>query len=205
MEARKMAKGKRGPALFELLSDDGGRTAGGVKVPNWWSRHNRIVDLHAARAVRSAEDSAGPLEAPPCSTVTSSGTRPFFEVAGERICVSFTSVAAAVAVFVAIATVLVSYGVGARRGDDAGFRRGFDVGRAAGAAAIGDEIATVRKEPPATYLLGAQLENGSWIGRAAWGYDVGTSFALLILNRGRSPAAQNASESIRRADIQRTD
>jgi hypothetical protein len=158
MEARKIAKGKRGPALFELLSDDGGRIAGGVKVPNWWSRHNRIVDLHAARAVRSAEDSAGALEAPPCSTVTSTAPRPFFEVAGERICVSFTSVAAAVAVFVALATVLVSYGVGARRGDDAGFRRGFDVGRAAGAAAIGDEIATVRKEPPATYLLGGLLE-----------------------------------------------
>ncbi len=158
MEARKMAKGKRGPALFELLGDDGGRTAGGVKVPSLWSRHNRIVDLHAARAVRSAEDSAGPLEAPPCSGVTSTGARPFFEVAGERICVSFTSVAAAVAVFVALATVLVSYGVGARRGDDAGFRRGFDAGRAAGATAPGDEIATARKEPPATYLLGGLLE-----------------------------------------------
>ena len=48
-----MAKGKRGPALFELLGEDGGRTPGGVKVPSWWSRHNRIVDLHAAPAVRS--------------------------------------------------------------------------------------------------------------------------------------------------------
>ena len=161
MEARKIAKGKRGPALFELLGDDGGRTAGGVKVPSLWSRHNRVVDLHAARAVRSAEDSAGPLGATPSSGTASTEPRPFFEVAGERICVSFTSVAAAVAVFVALATVLVSYGVGARRGDDAGFRRGFDVGRAAGAAAIGDEIATVRKEPPATYLLGGLLEEAA--------------------------------------------
>ena len=156
-----MAKGKRGPALFELLGEDGGRTAGGVKVPSWWARHNRVVDLHAARAVRSAEESAGPLEAPPCSGVTSTAARPFFEVAGERICVSFTSVAAAVAVFVALATVLASYGLGARRGDEAGFRRGFDAGRAADATAPGDEIATVRKEPPATYLLGGLLEEAA--------------------------------------------
>jgi hypothetical protein len=169
MEARKMAKGKRGPALFELLGEDGGRTTGGVKVPSLWSRHNRVVELHAARAVRSAaaEESAGPLEAPPSSGATRTGPRPFFEVAGERICVSFTSVAAAVAVFVALAIVLVSYGVGARRGDDAGFRRGFDAGRAAVAAAAGDEIATVRKEPPATYLLGGLLEEAA--GKTAGG------------------------------------
>lgn len=152
-----MAKAKRGPALFELLSDEGS-AAGGVKVPSWWSRPTPLTDLHAARAARAAAESPPACEESPRSTGDRSPLRPLFEIDRDRVLLSLTSVTAAVAVFLGLATVLAAYGLGARRGDQGGFRRGFDACRADVASAAGDEITALRNQPPASHLVGGLLQ-----------------------------------------------
>ncbi|MEK7755769.1 MAG: hypothetical protein AAB385_00995, partial [Planctomycetota bacterium] len=152
-----MAKAKRGPALFELLGDEGSAT-GGVKVPSWWSRHTQLTDLHAARAARAAAEPPPAFEESPRSTGDRSPLRPLFEVEGDRVLLSLTSVTAAVAVFLGLAMVLAAFGLGARRGDVGGFRRGFDAGRADVASATGDEIVALRNQPPASHLVGGLLQ-----------------------------------------------
>jgi len=152
-----MAKAKRSPALFELLSDEGSAT-GGVKVPSWWSRHTQLTDLRAARAARVAAQPPPVFEEPPRSAVDRSPPRPLFEVEGDHVRLSLTSVTAAVAVFLGLATVLAAYGLGARRGDVGGFRRGFDAGRVDGSSATGDEIVALRNQPPLSHLVGGLLQ-----------------------------------------------
>ncbi len=153
-----MAKAKRGPALFELLGDEGG-AAGGVKVPSWWSRQTPLTDLHAARATRAAAEPPPVFEESPRLVVDRSPARPLFEVEGDRVLLSLTSVTAAVAVFLGLATVLAAYGLGSRRGDTGGFRRGFDAGRVDASSATGDEITALRNQPPASHLVGGLLQD----------------------------------------------
>jgi len=153
-----MAKPKRGPALFELLSEEGSAT-GGVKVPSWWTKHTQLMDLRVARAARKADESPLVVEEPSRSAVDRTAPRPLFEVDGDRVCLSLTSVTAAVAVFLGLATILAAYGLGARRGDQGGFRRGFDAGRADVGSAAVDEIAALRNQPPASKLVGGLLQD----------------------------------------------
>ena len=154
-----MGKAKRGPALFELLDDDGSRS-GGVKVPSWWSRPSRPTDLQAVRAARVAVDSPPTIGGSLGSTGTRLTPRPLFEVEGDRICVSLTSVMTAVVVFLVLGTLLGAYRLGASRGDEAGFRRGFGAGQADAAGTAGDELEAVRNQPPASHLLGGLLVEG---------------------------------------------
>ena len=161
-----MAKAKRGPALFELLSDEGSAT-GGVKIPSWWSRHTQLTDLHAARAVRAADESPPVVDESSRSPVDRTAPRPLFEVDGDRVRLSLTSVTAAVVVFLGLGILLAAYGLGASRGDEAGFRRGFGAGRADSGATAGDEIEAVRNQPPASHLLGGLLVEGG--GKAVTG------------------------------------
>lgn len=152
-----MAKAKRGPALFELLGDEGS-AAGGVKVPSWWSRQIPLTDLHAARVSRAAAEPPPVYEDSTRSTGDRSPLRPLFEIDRDRVLLSLTSVTAAIAVFLGLATVLAAYGLGARRGDVGGFRRGFDAGRADVASTVGDEITALRNQPPASHLVGGLLQ-----------------------------------------------
>lgn len=152
-----MAKAKRGPALFELLGDDGSRS-GGVKVPSWWSKQTPPTDLHAARAARKAAESPPVVEEASRVFVDRSAPQPLFAVEGDRVHASFTSVTAAIVVFLGLATLFVAYGLGARRGDEGGFRRGFDAGRAEGVGGSEDEIVTLRNQPPASHLVGGLLQ-----------------------------------------------
>ncbi len=153
-----MAKAKRGPALFELLVEEG-NAAGGVKVPSWWSRQTPLTDLHAARAALASGAMPPNYEESPRPTVDRGPTRPLFEVEGDRFCVSFSSLSAAVAVFLGLSVVLAAFGLGARRGDQGGFRRGFDAGRVDSSSAVGDEIVALRNQPPASHLVGGLLQD----------------------------------------------
>lgn len=152
-----MPRAKRGPALFELLDHDSGRTAG-VKVPSWWSRPTQLTDLHAARAARAAEESQPVSEEESPAGIVQDPPRPLFEVEGDRVRVSLTSVRAGIAVFLGLTVVLAAYGLGARRGDEGGFRRGFGAGRADGGSGAEDEITALRNQPPASNLVGGLLQ-----------------------------------------------
>ncbi len=155
-----MAKAKRGPALFELLGEEGSR-AGEVKVPSWWSRPTQLTDLHSARAARAAhaaDESPTDFEEPSRSAVDRDSDSPLFEVEGDRVRVSLTSVTAGVALFLGLAIVLAAYGLGSRRGEAGGFRRGFDAGRADGSGVPTDEIAALRNQPPASHLVDSLLK-----------------------------------------------
>jgi len=159
MEAKKMAKAKRGPALFELLGEEGS-VSGGVKVPSWWSRPTQLTDLHAVHTTLTAVQPTPVVEESPLPALNRTLPRPLFEVDVDRFCVSFTSVTAAVTVFLGLAIVLAAYGLGTRRGDIGGFRRGFDAGRAdvSSSSATGDEIMALRNQPPASHLVGGLLQ-----------------------------------------------
>jgi len=152
-----MAKAKRGPALFELLSEEGSETAS-VKIPTWWTKHTRLTNLHDAREARTAADPTPEVEETPQLTVDRTAPQPLFEVDGDRLRLSLTSVTAAVTVFLGLASILAAYGLGARRGDAGGFRRGFDAGRLDGAGAPGDEIAALRNQPPSSHLVGGLIQ-----------------------------------------------
>jgi len=151
-----MAKAKRGPALFELLGEEG-CTAGGVKVPDWWVKQNPL-DLHSAREARAAAVEALSSEKSLRTDENRPLPRPLFEVDGDRVCVSFTSMTAAIAVFIGLASILAAYTLGARRGDHGGFRRGFDAGQADAGSTAGDEIEAVRNQLPASHLVSGLLQ-----------------------------------------------
>lgn len=137
-----MAKSRHGPALFELLGDEGG-TATVPRVPRWWSSGR-------TREARAATD------APPATVRVESGSvgaERLIAVDGDRIRVSLTSVTAAGAIFVVLALATAAYTIGSRSGDRAGFRRGYEAARAAVVEPAADEITAIRNQPPATHLL----------------------------------------------------
>ncbi len=154
-----MAKTKRGPALFELLEANGGRSAG-VKVPSWWSRHEQeLPDVPAMEAKGVIGESAYSGISPNESNEVQNGHWPSIEVEGDRIRISLTSVTAAVAVFVGLGVVFASYVIGTQRGDAAGFQRGFQAGRVDAGSGTADEIESLRKQSPASHLVGSLLED----------------------------------------------
>jgi len=154
-----MAKAKRGPALFELLSEED-MASGGVKVPSWWSRHSQLSDLHAARAARVLEEPPPVLEPSSKPAADRNTPRPFFEVEGDRVLFSLTSVKAAGAVFIGLAALIAAYGIGSKGGDAGGYKRGFEAGRADVDDAVGDEIEALRSQPPSSHLVGALVQEG---------------------------------------------
>jgi hypothetical protein len=141
-----MAKARRGPALFELLGEDGGRVVAMPRLPRWWSAGRQAGDEPAAAPSPVAEAPAvEPLR-------PSNAPAQLLEISGDRVRVSLTSFSAGVAIFLVLAVLTAAYLVGSRSGDQAGFRRGYDVGRVAAASAP-DEVTAARSQPPATHLL----------------------------------------------------
>lgn len=141
-----MAKSKKGPALFELLGVGGENQNTTAQIPRWWSAGKPSPNLHESRAARNG---------PNLTLVSDSTTdpEPTFELNGNRVRFSFTSVTAAGAIFSILAVVTAGYLIGTRTGDRAGYKRGLDVARTAEPAPRSGEIELARAQPPATHLL----------------------------------------------------
>ena len=152
-----MRRAKRGPALFEVLSAEVAQTSDTLKVPSWWPEGGRL-------------GATGPITPEPVSVGTDAGERrvsetavadapvPFVEMDGGRIRISFTSVTAAVVVFLALAALLAAFELGGHYGYRDGFQVGHETGRASYAAETISEIEVARRQPPATQLVTSLLE-----------------------------------------------
>ena len=71
----------------------------------------------------------------------------------ECVRVSFTSTSAAIVVFLALVGLLGVYELGRGRGRDAGYRSGFQAGRASFEADAASEIDAARRQPASPHLV----------------------------------------------------
>jgi len=140
-----MGKSKKGPALFELWGKSGDREPSIGQVPKWWSS-GRTPGEPAPRPTGHltlvSSEHAGTHEG-----------EPLFEVEGNRVRFSFTSLSAAVAIFLVLAVLTSVYVIASRSGTGAAYKRGFEAARSAEQPPPTDEIQLARNQPPATHLL----------------------------------------------------
>jgi hypothetical protein len=95
-------------------------------------------DTQPMQAERGVSDHGGPL----------------FELDGDRVRVSLTSLGVAAVVFAGLLLFSAAFALGRKAGDAPGYRRGYADGRASYQAEAVSEIEAARSEPPATHLLG---------------------------------------------------
>ncbi len=164
-----MRKSKRGPELFEVLSQ-GSAPDKQLQVPGWWSSRGRrpgraeSVEADSSRAPRDVAparlggDSDG-AAAHGGGTHASAGSGGILELDGHHLRISLTSFSAAIL----IATALMLLAVSFRIGQDRGYTGGYTAGRASYSSVVEDEIQRVRQGPPNRELLaGLQpLESGA--------------------------------------------
>ena len=180
-----MRRQRRGPALFELLQGDRSQRAELLQPPGLRVVQNEAEDYedgHDSDDTVSARSPrvAGPADGGRPASVrregrdhahASVGMAPnaegLVELDGDRLRVNLTPVTAAVAVFVICLVALAAFVVGQRRGDKAGFARGFASGRDSYAAGALDAIEAARNQPPATHLVTSLLADAP--ARAAGG------------------------------------
>ena len=180
-----MGKSKRGPALFELLSDDVRRTPesgrAGIPVPRWWTSRSAT---HSPRPANAAATGVAPPLSPPAGedgieeavndeelVEKPGGSDRLVELDGDRVRLSLTSVGAAGVVFLAVLLIVAAFALGGRRGDRIGFRRGYDAGRVAMVEPPLTEVEAVRSQPPATHIVGGLLTERSAASPALPGTD----------------------------------
>lgn len=140
-----MGKSKKGPALFELWGKSGDREPSVGQVPKWWSSGRTPVE--------PATRPAGHLTLVTGDHAGAHDGEPLFEVEGNRVRFSFTSVTAAVAIFLVLAGLTAVYLIASRSGAGAAYKRGFEAARSPEQADPADEIQLARNQPPATHLL----------------------------------------------------
>ncbi|MBI4717058.1 MAG: hypothetical protein HY763_04580 [Planctomycetes bacterium] len=165
-----MPKTKHGPALFELLDRKRQDAARVLRVPRWWS---------GARGARPAGGGKAAGESPEAGTdrilkLTPGGSpetpdargerpehraehEPLLEVDGRRIRLSFTSLTAAVAVFLGLMVLVAAYALGSRSGMRAGMQAAL-LQEPSQAEGVKDEVQEARSQPPATHLVGTLLD-----------------------------------------------
>ena len=150
-----MRKSKRGPELFEVLSQ-GSAPDKQLQVPGWWSSRGRrpgraeSVEADSSRAPRDVAparlggDSDG-TAAHAGGTHASAGSGGILELDGHHLRISLTSFSAAILIAMALMLLAVSF----RIGQD----RGYTAGRASYSSVVEDEIQRVRQGPPNRELL----------------------------------------------------
>lgn len=161
-----MAKTKRGTALFDVLSKDPA-AAEKLKVPGWWESEDGPAGSQTTEPTYAPDPgSARPqASAPDVETADDRGSP--FELDGDRIRLSLTSVSGAIVLFVGLALVFGSFELGRRAGRRDGYRQGVTEGRASYEADAVNEIQAARNRPPAADLLGDLLPNDPSGKRAA--------------------------------------
>jgi hypothetical protein len=139
-----MARGKRGPALIELIDK---AEDSSTRVPNWWrGRGEETVQGDAPRGgSHVAQPAQGGVDAPESDW---GAPRGFLSVRGDRVVMSLTSVSAGIAVFVLILLVGASFLIGRREGRAKGLVEGFERGKASVGADALSEIEAARKTAP---------------------------------------------------------
>ncbi|UCE59350.1 MAG: hypothetical protein JSU63_18145 [Phycisphaerales bacterium] len=150
-----MRKNRHGPALFEVLTSEKEDGTEKLEVPSWWSSGGRRLQNGTPakdKADRWSSRSEPAVEVDPEAL-------PFVEFVGGRLRVSFTSITAAVAVFILMVALVLAYEIGGRSGEQRGIRKGYEAGRASYAADAMSEIELARSKPPATHLVASLLEN----------------------------------------------
>lgn len=161
-----MPKAKRGAALFDLLSEDETQGAEPLKVPGWWTSGSQPPKMRAAVPSTQVEMPVPAQDPEMPGHVTGEGGR-FIQLDGDRIRLSFTSITAAVAVFVTLIALLGVFEWGRWNGERTGFQRGHAVGRASYAAGALDEIEAARMQPPATHVVRSLLKQPDTPAQAA--------------------------------------
>ena len=154
-----MRKSKRGPELFEVLSQ-GSAPDKQLQVPGWWSsrgsRPERVGSVEDGssrspgevapdRPVGSSDSTAQPGN----DAVARAGSVRTIELDGSRLRISLTSFSAAIIIATGLMLLVVSFRIGQDRGHD----RGYQAGRASYSAEVGDEIELLRQGPPNRELL----------------------------------------------------
>lgn len=160
-----MPRSKRGPALFDLLSQD---EATEPETENL--RGGRGPGQQSRDATGAAPTHPGKVPGPPRPLEAQSGVTgdgPLIELDGDRIRLSLTSVTAAVAIFAVMVIALSVFEVGRRLGDHGGFRRGHAAGRASYLADAMSDIEAARGQPPATELISELLRQPAGDGAVA--------------------------------------
>ncbi len=161
-----MPKPKRGAALFDLLTEDEAPGAESLKVPGWWTPGSQPRKMRAPVPSTGVEVPV-PAQAPAApGSATGEGGR-FIQLNGDRIGLSFTSITAALAVFLTLVALLVAFEWGRWNGQQKGFQRGHAAGRASYAAGAMDEIEAARNQPPATHVVRSLLKQPGAPGQAA--------------------------------------
>lgn len=158
-----MTKRKSGPALFDLITKEGADSAEALKVPGWWGRGRGKRAAEAPdRAISHGKREEAPLRAEKPIQVRPDPVR-FLELQGDRFRVSFTSVTAALGIFVALVVVLGAFEVGRRIHDQTAYRQGFDAGREWYAAEALTEVETAQRQPPALGVIEDLLADGGTV------------------------------------------
>jgi len=155
-----MGKSKRGPALFELLEDVPPRGAPMLKAPRSWNAGESAPAEDPAAGVREDEPpvGGGPTIVAPAEETADTGAwgslrNAWLALDGDRVRFSFTSVSAAVTLFVALAVLAGTFELGVRRGQRIGRAAGWHEGRASYEAEVASEIEQARRQPPATDVV----------------------------------------------------
>lgn len=172
-----MAKSKRGTALFDLIGAGRPEAAESLKTPEWWSstETERASRVQEETANRRPKDAPSPLPKSVIESsqateledsVESSGDKKIFELEGDRITISLSSVSAAVVVFGALVIVLGAYEMGRRNTSQDAFAIGYEEGRSHYSAQASSEIEQARLQEPATHLISGLLDDPSRPGDA---------------------------------------
>ncbi len=163
-------KQRRGPALFELLSDDKTKPSDLLIPPGF-----RVVGTDADESAespglsrRGADGSellqTDPLRGTASGQHAAEGVSGVLSVDGERLRVTLTPVTAAAAVCVFCLILVAVFAIGRRQGDQVGFARGF-AGNGGSTNAVElsvDEVGAARSQQPATHIV-SNLVEGSRI------------------------------------------
>lgn len=165
-----MPKTKHGPALFELLDRKRQDAARVLRVPRWWSgaRGTRLAgggkaanggpDAGADRILKlTPEGGDGAPASANDRPERQAEHEPLLEVDGRRIRLSFTSLTAAIAVFLALMALLAAYALGSRSGMRAGMQAAL-LQEPSPADGVKDEVQEAKSQPPATHLVGTLLD-----------------------------------------------